>query len=163
MKIFVRPISLAEANAFVDRLHRHHKSTQGHKFSIAAEFAGKVVGVAIVGRPVSRHRDDGFTAEVTRLCTDGTPNACSLLYAASAKAAFAMGYTRIGTYTLATENGASLRGSGWQFVRVAGGGDWNCKSRPREGTEDHLQVKKHLWEKTAKCRVGTDFCWDTLI
>ena len=107
------PISLSEANAFVALWHRHHKPVVGHKFSIGCEADGRLAGVAIVGRPVSRYLDDGKTLEVNRLCTDGTKNACSFLYAAAARAARAMGYQRIITYTLDTEGGASLRAAGW--------------------------------------------------
>lgn len=77
-------VKLDEANAFVSNLHRHHKPVVGHLFSIGAVLGDQLVGVAIVGRPVSRMRDDGLTAEVTRLCTDGTKNACSFLNVASA-------------------------------------------------------------------------------
>ena len=117
-------IELGEANAFVEQLHRHHKPVVGHLFSIGAEQDGKIVGVAIVGRPVSRHRDDGTCAEVTRLCTDGTKNACSFLYGACARAAFAIGYRKIGTYILASEPGTSLVGgrmaSDWRAAAVVG-------------------------------------------
>jgi len=93
---------------------------------------GRLHGVAIVGRPVSRHLDDGLTAEVTRLCTDGLPNACSFLYSACVRIARDMGYEKIITYILASENGASLRASGWQAVEgLRGGGNWNVPSRPR--------------------------------
>jgi len=94
------PIELNEANEFVRLHHRHHIMVVGHKFSIGALIASKIVGVVIVGRPVARGRDDGFTLEVTRLCTDGTKNACSFLYALAARATFALGYRRIGTYIL---------------------------------------------------------------
>lgn len=77
------PMTLREANAFVEQHHRHHKPVVGHKFSIGVSDGEKVVGVAIVGRPVGRFLDDGWTLEVTRLCTDGTHNACSMLYAAA--------------------------------------------------------------------------------
>lgn len=76
------PVSLKEANAFVAEHHRHHKPVTGHKFSIGCQSMGRLVGVAIVGRPVSRYLDDGLTLEVTRLCTTGERNACSMLYAA---------------------------------------------------------------------------------
>ena len=92
------PVTLATANAFVNAHHRHHKATAGHKFSIGCAKDGDLVGVAIVGRPVSRYLDNGWTLEVNRLCTTGEKNACSILYAASARAAKAMGYYRaIGT------------------------------------------------------------------
>ena len=90
-------VNLDEANAFVSAYHRHHKPVVGHLFSLGACLEDKIVGVVIVGRPVSRLRDDGLTAEVTRLCTDGTRNACSFLYGAAARAAFALGFKRIGT------------------------------------------------------------------
>ena len=81
------PVSLAQANEFVRQHHRHHKPVAGHKFSIGCSENGRLCAVAIVGRPVSRYLDDGFTLEVNRLCSDGTKNACSILYAAAARAA----------------------------------------------------------------------------
>lgn len=124
------PISLKEANQFVSSHHRHHGPVAGHKFSIAASDGEKIVGVVIVGRPVSRYLDDGWTLEVTRLCTDGTRNACSMLYAAAWRAARAMGYKRLITYILESENGASLRAAGWRYVGQAGGSRWTGKRRP---------------------------------
>lgn len=90
------PMTLREANAFVKQNHRHHGPVAGHKFSIGLSDGSKIVGVAIVGRPVSRHLDDGWTLEVNRLCTDGSRNACSMLYAAAWRAARAMGYKKAG-------------------------------------------------------------------
>lgn len=126
------PISLAEANAFVEAHHRHHKAVTGHKFSLGCENDGKLVGVAIVGRPVSRYLDDGRTLEVNRLCTLGERNACSFLYGAAARAAKALGYTKIVTYTLDTESGVSLRASGWTCAGQAGGKYWTGKRRKTE-------------------------------
>lgn len=123
-------VPLAAANAFVAEHHRHHKPVQGHKFSIGCMSDGKLVGVAIVGRPVSRHLDNGTTLEVTRLCTDGTKNACSFLYGAAWRAARALGYIKIITYTLESENGASLRASGWKCAGIAGGLRWTGKRKP---------------------------------
>lgn len=128
----LKPITLKEANEFVQSHHRHHGAVVGYKFAIGAEHNGELVGVAIVGRPVARGLDDGYTVEVTRLCTNGTRNACSFLYAAAAKAAKALGYRRIITYILETENGASLKASGWKMDGRTKGRSWNCKSRPRE-------------------------------
>ena len=107
------PISLREANAFVERNHRHHKGVTGHKFSIGCTRDGELVGVAIMGRPVSRYLDDGLTLEVNRLCTTGEKNVCSMLYGAAARAAKAIGYRKVITYTLDTEPGTSLRAAGW--------------------------------------------------
>jgi hypothetical protein len=124
------PISLKEANAFVERYHRHHKPVTGHKFSVAAAENGEIVGVAIVGRPVSRYLDDGWTLEVNRLCTDGTRNACSFLYAAAWRATRNMGYKKLITYILDTEKGTSLKAAGWKCVGEADGKRWTGVRRP---------------------------------
>lgn len=145
----ITPIDFDEACAFVGRHHRHHKPPQGHKFSLAAATDSGVVGVVIVGRPVSRRQQDGWTLEVTRLCTDGTRNACSFLYSAARKATFALGYRRLITYTLPEEGGASLRGAGFRLIGERGGGNWNVKSRPRVDTAQLLQGQKLLWELSA--------------
>jgi len=126
------PVSLAQANEFVRQHHRHHKPVAGHKFSIGCAENGRLCAVAIVGRPVSRYLDDGFTLEVNRLCSDGTKNACSILYAAAARAARAMGYRKIITYTLDTESGASLRAAGWTNTGLAGGKAWTGSRRPAQ-------------------------------
>ncbi len=141
------PLKLAEANAFVAEYHRHHRPVVGHKFSLGAVKDGRLVGVAIVGRPVARLRDDGLTLEVTRLCTCGEKNTCSFLYGAAARAAFALGYRRIGTYTLPTEGGASLRATGWKLLGARGGGSWGRQGRQRE--DRHPTQRKLLWEWTA--------------
>lgn len=142
----VTPINLKEANAFVAKLHRHHKPVPGCKFCVAVSNNGQVVGIAIVGRPVSRHLDDGWTLEVNRCCTDGTRNACSMLYGSSWKVAKALGYKRLITYTLPEEGGASLRGAGWTLIGHRGGGNWNSATRPRVDTAEILRGQKLLWE-----------------
>lgn len=139
-------VGLAEANAFVRLHHRHHKAVVGHKFSLGARLGGALVGVVIVGRPVSRMRDDGDTLEVTRLCTTGHRNACSFLYGAAARACFALGYHRIGTYIQVTEDGASLRASGWRLIGQTPGRSWNVPSRPRE--DKHELGPRTLFELT---------------
>jgi hypothetical protein len=144
VKLELVPVTLEEANAFVQQHHRHHPPVAGHKFSIGAMLDGRIVGVVIVGRPVSRMRDDGWTLEVTRLCTDGSRNSCSFLYGAAARAALALGYRRIGTYTLPNEGGASLRAAGWTMIGERGGGSWNTKSRPR--IDKSPTSTKLLWE-----------------
>ena len=144
--LMLTPINLDEANAFVSVYHRHHKPVPGAKFAVAASVGEKVVGVAIVGRPVARRIDDGWTLEVNRCCTDGTRNACSFLYGAAWKAAKALGYRRLITYTLQEEGGASLRGAGWTLIGMRGGGNWNVPSRPRVDTASALQGQKLLWE-----------------
>ena len=127
--------------------HRHHKPPQGYKFAIGVNDGENVVGVITVGRPVARHLDDGYTAEVTRCCTDGTKNACSKLYAAAWRASKAMGYTKLITYVLASESGGSLKASGWKVIGERGGGSWNSKSRPR--VDKHPTEVKTLWSKAA--------------
>ena len=128
----LRPISFREASAFISQHHRHHRPPHGCKFCIGLVGpAGTLVAVATVGRPVARALDDGYTAEVTRLCTDGTRNAASMLYAASWRAARAMGYRRMITYTLADEPGTSVRAAGWREIARTRGGSWNVPSRPR--------------------------------
>ena len=144
MKLRAVPMDLEGANEFVLRQHRHHGPVQGHKFSIGASVGDTLVGVAIVGRPVSRHRDDGLTLEVTRLCTDGTRNACSFLYGAAARAAFALGFTRIGTYIRADEDGRSVIGAGWKLIGQTPGRSWSVPSRPRKDKTDLIQ--RNLFE-----------------
>lgn len=147
MKLGLVAIDLGEANAFIREHHRHHGEVVGHKFSIGAALGNKIVGVTIVGRPVSRVRDDGLTLEVTRLCSDGTKNACSFLYGAAARATFALGYKRLGTYILASEDGASLKASGWRMVGEVTGRSWSCPSRPR--VDRHPLQPKLLFETEA--------------
>lgn len=139
-------IDLGEANAFVAKHHRHHTEVVGHKFSIGAALNDRIVGVVIVGRPVSRRRQDGMTLEVTRLCTDGTRNACSFLYGAAAKATFALGYRRLGTYILTSESGASLRAAGWRLIGETPGKSWSVPSRPR--IDKHPLQRRLLFEVT---------------
>lgn len=144
MPLEIIPIGLDEANEFVRQNHRHHQPVVGHKFSIGVVNGEKVVGVAIVGRPVSRRLDNGLTLEVTRVATDGTKNACSILYGACRRAAFALGYRRLVTYTLASESGASLRAAGWKIMAESPGGSWSVPSRPR--VDKHPLQAKIRWE-----------------
>lgn len=143
----LKPISLKDANAFVAQHHRHHKPVVGHKFSVSCvDMNGTLRGVAIVGRPVSRHLDDGLSLEVNRLCTDGTKNACTILYAAAWRAARAMGYERMFTYILETENGASLRASGWDCDGPAGGKNWTGERYRQEEMFPLMKIRysKHI-------------------
>ena len=118
----------------------------GGLFAVACRRQGEeeINSVVIAGRPVARMLDDGETVEVTRLCTDGTRNACSLLYRAAWRAARALGYRRLVTYTLPEEGGASLRGAGFRLAGEAGGGSWTRRGRPR--ADDHPLDKKLRWE-----------------
>ena len=129
--LYIAPIHFREACAFIAQHHRHHRPPQGYKFAVSVYADAQIVGVATCGRPVSRVLDNHFTLEVTRVCTDGTMNACSMLYGACRRAAKALGYQQIITYILSTEPGTSLKAAGWKCLGPAGGGDWNCPSRPR--------------------------------
>lgn len=133
-----------DAKAFVTTHHRHHKGPQGHLFSIGVAVDGIVVGVIVAGRPVSRMLDDGRTVEFTRCCTTGHENACSRLYGAAKRAAKAIGYRRAVTYTLASENGASVKASGFVAVATTPGGEWTRVSRSRDAVEQ--SGEKTRWE-----------------
>lgn len=143
-KLEVVPITQKEAIAYVSMHHRHHKPPPGSVFCIAVATGEVVRGVAMVGRPVSRMLQDGWTLEVNRCCTDGTRNACSMLYGASWRVARALGWRRLVTYTLPEEGGASLRGAGWKLIGRAGGGGWSREERPR--VDIHPQQQKLRWE-----------------
>lgn len=137
-------MTLAEANEFVKRHHRHHKPTVGGKFAVgAADETDEVRGVAIAGRPVSRMIDDGFTLEINRVATDGAENCCSMLYGACCRAGRAMGYRRIVTYTLPKEGGTSLRAAGFRLIGETSGGEWGNKKRPRVTLHPELKLR---WE-----------------
>jgi hypothetical protein len=147
MSLYAVPVSLAQANEFIILHHRHHQPLRFHKYSIGASKERRLCGVCTVNRPVSTFMDDGFTLEVARLCTDGTPNACSFLLSRAARAAKALGYRRIQTYTLAEESiasgGASLWAAGWLFSHSSRGGTWNHSGRHR----------------VDKQPIGDKFCW----
>lgn len=154
-RLTVRPCKLRDANRFVSQYHRHNQPTNGHKWSLACYDGERLCGVAIAGQPVARKLDDGLTIEIRRVCTDGTYNACSILYGACARVAKAMGYKRVITYTLISEPGTSLKASGFTNCGEAGGVSWNMPSRPREVEQTTLfgtvrkypEEKKIRWEK----------------
>lgn len=147
MQLRIVPLKLREANALVAALHRHHQPVRGHRFSIGVvDMDGVVHGACIVGRPVARHAGhERAVLEVTRLVTDGTPNACSMLYSAAARAGACLGYSRIQTYILESEPGTSLRASGWQDEGLTRGGDWNRQGRVRR--TDQPMERKRRWAR----------------
>lgn len=151
-KLNIVPVTQKEANAFVKKHHRHHKAVVGSVFQIGCAINDVIVGVVIVGRPDSRiiqelgKEERHWTLQVIRLCSDGTKNACSMLYSAAWRAAKQLGWKRLITYILISENGTSLYASNWKLIGEAGGGNWNNKSRPRIDTEPHLRQKKLLFE-----------------
>ena len=144
----LKPITMKAANVFIRALHRHHPHVRGCVFCLSAVNAsGQVAGVVVAGRPVARGNDDGMTLEVTRLCSDGTPNVCSFLYSAAKRAAKSLGYLRCVTYILASEPGTSLVAAGWHFDGVVKGRSWSRDSRPREDvspTSDKVRYSLQL-------------------
>lgn len=146
------PLHLREANAFVRKYHRHSLPVTGGKFAIGAAVDGKLVGVAIAGRPVARRLDDGKTLEVLRVCTDGTPNANSFLYGRVRRIAQLMGYQKVITYSLQDESGASLRAVGAQVICELRAKEWSVPSRPRKSQPVYgrAKVKWELFASPAK-------------
>jgi hypothetical protein len=146
LSLRIRSCELKEANSFVANLHRHHKPCTGHRFSVrVVDDSGDTRGVAIVGRPVARNTDYRRVLEVTRLCTDGTKNACSILYAAAARAGSAMGYEKIQTFILDSEPATSVRAAGWRLEGVTNGGEWGRRNRAR--SNDQPTCPKQRWVK----------------
>ncbi len=150
MSLRIVPVTFKDACGFVTMWHRHLQPPVGHKFSMGVADENDILrGVAMVGRPIGRHYDNGTTLEVNRTATDGTRNANSMLYGAAARAAFALGYTRLITYTQEGESGASLRGAGWKVIAERPAGrSWSVPSRPREDTHQ-TGIPRSLWEASA--------------
>lgn len=137
----IRHIELKTANDFVSQYHRHNKAVRGHRFSIGCYIEDKLIGVAIVGRPVARNIDQYNTVEILRLCTDGTYNACSKLYSACRRSAKELGYDRIITYILESESGTSLKASGFTYRYTNSGGSWDRPSRNRKDSAPIIPKK----------------------
>ncbi len=149
-RLHLVPVTLAQANEHCAAWHRHNRPVPGAKFCVgAADDEGTLHAVAIAGRPVARAFDDGMTIEVCRVASDGSRNACSMLYGACKRAAFALGYRRVVTYTQESEGGASLRASGYRVIasRPPRAG-WSAPSRPRDN-ETYRSSQRQLWEVVA--------------
>lgn len=140
----IRPITLKQANEFVNAYHRHHNGTVGCKFAVGLYDNDEIVGCAICGRPVSRHFDDGMTCEINRLCTNGIKNGCSKLYGACARIAKEMGYKSIITYILASESGVSLKASGFVCEGEAGGTHWTGSRNRGQKIPNEMKTR---WRK----------------
>ena len=152
------PISIQNANAVVSQWHRHARPVLSARFAIGAVVDGELVGVAITGRPVSRHLDDGVTAEVNRVCVlpEAPKGTNSFLYACCWRAWREMGGLKMVPYTLQTESGASLRGAGWEIT---------AETKPSQGwarpSMSHLNrvenpiyaQPKFRWERNAPKRI----------
>ena len=154
----IKPISLKLANEYVMNNHRHHDKVQGHKFSLSVWDEDRLCGVAIVGHPQSRMIDNDNVLEVLRLCTDGTYNACSILYARCARVGKDMGYKKIITYILESECGTSLKASGWHCEEEkCGGFAWGGAERGRKTsvrTNDYVYEREETTTKGIKTEVG---------
>lgn len=154
----IRPISIAKANAYVEQYHRHHGAKTGCRFAIACYDGGGVLhGVAICSNPVARNADDGLTLEVSRLCTDGTHNACSMLYGACARIAKDMGFRKIQTYILESESGISLKASGWICEGIAGATSWMA-SPSRRTLERQKNKQIGLFDKEPPNEMKQRWC-----
>jgi hypothetical protein len=151
-RLDVVPVTLPVANRVVERWHRHHAPIPGGFawWAVAAVASGRIVGVAIAGRPTNRNNDDRQTVEVLRVATDGTPNACSALLGACARCAKAIGARRVITYTLSSESGASLRGAGWECEEEDTGRSWwtSTGTRPPAREREHMAQSKARWAVT---------------
>lgn len=154
------PMELKDVNDYVARLHRHHAPVYRDKFRFGVlDDDGNLCGVIQLARPVSRNLDDGMTIEVVRCCTNGTPNACSFLYSRGARIAKELGYKKIITYILESENGASLKASGWHLeAESVGGGSWSRPSRPRDLIENQISLfeQKPKYATESKKRFAKD-------
>ncbi|MBA3545720.1 MAG: phosphoadenosine phosphosulfate reductase family protein [Nannocystis sp.] len=141
--------TITRARAFVAEHHRHLAAPVSGLFAVGLARGDDLVGVAIVGRPVARALQVDGTAEITRICTLGDRNACSMLLAACRRGSSALGYSKLITYTLASEPGTSLRAAGWVEVAKVKGRSWHCASRPRAARES---PDKRRWEPPSPCR-----------
>lgn len=144
MKLY--PLKRDQARKFINLHHRHFKAPVGDIFRVGLKKNNMLIGCIMVGRPVSRLLDDGLTLEVNRLCVlDGYKNACSMLYGAAARAGRALGFSKIYTYTLELESGASLRAAGWTKEGSVKGRSWSCNNRPREQKSLFQGYNKIRW------------------
>jgi hypothetical protein len=135
------PVDFRDVRRFIAEHHRHNEPPIGHKFSIGLRRGDRLVGVVVASRPVGRHADDGMTIELTRVTTDGDRNACSRLYSAACRAAFAIGYRRVITFTLQSEPGSSLRAAGFvEDVSYAKSGAWGARAGQSPRLAEELRM-----------------------
>lgn len=138
------PVTNEDAKTFVECFHRHHGSSVQARFCLGAiDEAGLIRAVVMVGRPVARLLDDGWTLEVNRLASDGCENACSALYSAARRVAKEMGYRKLVTYIREDEPGTSLRAAGWRFEEAIRARSWNMPGRPRQDKTE--VVRRGRW------------------
>ena len=144
-RLEIVPLTRSQAQDFIRDFHRHHRPSVSDIFRMGLEQEGELVGCAMVGRPVARALCDGHTVEITRLCVrEDVPNGASKLLGACRRAAWALGYRRLITYTLKSEGGSSLRAAGYSLVGERPDRHWNAPSRPRV---ERKTGQKYLWEQ----------------
>lgn len=142
----IRPISRNAAKAYLLRVHRHQpRLTAGWLFGCGLYRDDLLLGVACAGRPC-RSLQDGLTCEISRVATEGEADACSRLYGALCRAAKALGYTRIVTYTRMDERGSACRAAGFTDDGPAGGGEWSRPRRLRSAVADPSPKRRWIWQ-----------------
>ena len=119
-RLEIVPVTQKEAHAFADRRYKQQKRIKGYQFSVGCTDGDRMVGVANVARPASRYMDDGWTLEMTGVCTDGSEDVRLMLYAAAWRAARALGYRKLITYVMDTEPGTGLKMAGWKCIGQVG-------------------------------------------
>lgn len=161
----IRPVSATEARRYVNEHHRHNEAPTAPQvtFAVGLYDGDELVGVATAGRPVARALCDGFTLEINRTCLAGeTSNGNSRLYGAICRAAKALGYRRVITYTLHDESGASLRAAGFERVADIGARSWHDSSVARPRYDANLfgernnaaGLAKWRWERVVSVEVA---------
>ena len=144
-------LKLSEAQAFVKRFHRHSKPLKRHMFSIGAYsnflmwseglcFPSGLEGIVTVDRCSSAWSKERNFVEIRRVCLSpkAKKNTASFLIGKAKTACFAMGYSKIVTYTQPHESGASLLAAGFWIAdyhvkryadnRIEGLIRWECSS-----------------------------------
>lgn len=140
------PLGLKEANRFVGLEHRHVGPVVGYRFAIGATLNTELVGVAIVARTTGRGLHSPMRAEITRLATNGTRNACSFLYQRAKRIVQLMGYTSLKTYTRTDESGASLAAIGACCEAELKARSWERSSKNRVRTDKSEPSARRRWE-----------------
>lgn len=159
MSLAIRPVTATEARRFVNDHHRHNEAPQVAQvtFAVGLYDGDELVGVATAGRPVARALCDGFTLEINRTCLAGeVGNGNSRLYGAICRAAKALGYRKVITYTLHKESGCSLLASGFARVAEVGARSWQDSSVSRPRYDSNLfgernnaaNLPKWRWERS---------------
>jgi hypothetical protein len=152
----LRPVTVKDATRWVTTVHRHHKrELAGARFAVQLvrysalnlTDGGVRVGVAVVTSGPRVWEGTG-RCNIARVATDGSKNACSMLYGAMCRAAAALGYREAWTYTLPSEPGTSLRASGFDDMGLTSGGEHD---RPRQAHRRRLPAEqpspKRRWRR----------------